>query len=75
MFKVFFCCKSKEFIEYDKIVGLGMSNFKTDMDLIRTIRRKRMHGFGVNFILPKSLRSNSARLAFSRPLREPIDLI
>ena len=52
-----------------------MSNFKIDMDLIRTIRRKRMHGFGLNFILPKSFRSNSARMAFSRPLREPTDLI
>ena len=29
-----------------------------------------MHGFGLHFILSKPLMNNSARLAFSRPLRE-----
>jgi hypothetical protein len=72
---VFFCCRSKEFKEYDKVVTLGMSNFKLDMDLIKTIRRNRMHGFGLNFILQKSFRSNAARLAFSRPLKENYEIV
>ena len=73
-FKVCFCCRSREFEEYNKVVDLGMSNFKLDMDLVKTIRRNRMHGFGLNFILQKSFRSNSARLAFSRPLKEPYEI-
>ena len=28
-----------------------------------------MHGFGLNLMLKKSLRRNSAHLAFSRPLK------
>lgn len=49
---------------------MAKDNFSSDMDLFRFIRRKRMHGFGLHFILSNSLRSNSARLAFSRPLRD-----
>ena len=50
-FKVCCCCRSREFTEYNKVVNLGNSNFKLDMDVVRTIRRFRMHGFGLNFIL------------------------
>jgi len=33
------------------------------------IRRKRMHGFGLHFIMDKRLRALSATLALSRPLK------
>jgi len=55
---------------YEDAVNLAKSNFSSDMDLFRFIRRKRMHGFGLHFVLSDSFRSNSARLAFSRPLRD-----
>jgi hypothetical protein len=32
------------------------------------MRRKRMHGFGLHFLLKKPDRANAARIAFSRPL-------
>ena len=45
------------------------SLFVRDLDFVRFVRRSRMHGFGLSFLLGRSERSNSARLAFSRPLR------
>ena len=47
---------------------MGEENLTADLDMIRFIRRKRMHGFGLHFMLGNSLRNLSARLAFSRPL-------
>jgi len=55
-------------------VELGAVNFLGDFDIIRFVRRKRMHGFGLNFLLNHIVRNNSARLAFSRPLLEKDDL-
>ena len=60
---------SKKYHLYSKIVDMGEDNLKADLDMVRFIRRKRMHGFGLHFILGNSLRNLSARLSFSRPLR------
>jgi hypothetical protein len=54
---------------YQKVLDLGMDNLTADMDIVQFIRRKRMHGFGLHFLLNKKFRSLSARLAFSRPLK------
>jgi len=48
----------------------GANNTTRDLDLLRVIRAKRMHGFGINFSIDNSLRDNAARLALSRPLRD-----
>jgi len=48
---------------------MGADSFRNDMDIIRTVRRIRMHGFGLNFLLGTSLREIAARLAITRPLR------
>jgi hypothetical protein len=58
---------------YRKAVKMGYSNFEADMDVIRLIRRKRMHGFGLHILLNKKFRSLTARLAFSRPLKDAND--
>jgi hypothetical protein len=39
-----------------------------DLDIIQLLRRKRMHGFGLHFMLGRHDRANAARMAFSRPL-------
>jgi len=45
---------------------VGMINLHDDMDLVRIVRRQRMHGFGLNFLLGKKARVSIARLAFSK---------
>ena len=40
------------------------------LDIVRFVRRVRMHGFALHLNLNTSLRNNSARLAFSRPLKD-----
>jgi hypothetical protein len=67
------CCRKKKFRAYRMISELGSQNLVADMDLIRFVRRQRMHGFGIHFGLNKPLRALSARLAFSRPIREDPD--
>ena len=63
------CFRNGLFKEYDKALNKAVGTFEADMDLFRFIRRKRMHGFGLHFLLGKSMRAASAILAFSRPLR------
>lgn len=64
------CCRKRSFAHYAEVVDLGTQNFTADMDLVRFLRRARMHGFGLHFLLDEKFRSLSARLAFSRPLME-----
>jgi hypothetical protein len=49
---------------------IGVNSLNADLDLVRTVRRQRMHGFGINFLLGKTSRISIARLAFSKPMRE-----
>ena len=49
------CCfcfgKGKRFHDYLKVMRNGMVHINTDMDIIRFIRRLRMHGNGLQFVL------------------------
>jgi hypothetical protein len=63
------CCKNKQYQAYDTAVELGKKNLEPHLDLVRFIRRIRMHGIGHHFVLGTSLRGLSARMAFSRPLQ------
>jgi hypothetical protein len=44
--------------------------FENETDLIKIIRSKRQHGFGLELILRRGLRTQAAKLAHSRPLRK-----
>ena len=48
---------------------MGTQNFEDELDIIRTIRRTRMHGFGLLYLLSPSKRHNAARLGFSKKLK------
>ena len=41
-----------------------------DLDLIRFIRSKRLHAFGMNLLLGKKDLKQIARMAFTRPIKE-----
>jgi len=59
---------------YEEIIDLGHENFFENLDIVRVIRRTRLHGIGLHFLLDKIMRNLSARLAFSVPLRSKEDL-
>jgi len=59
---------------YKEIIELGHSNFNMNLDIVRVIRRNRLHAIGLHFLLNKVDRNLSARLAFSMPLRMMEDL-
>jgi len=59
---------------YSEIIQLGHDNFIANLDIVRVIRRTRLHGIGLHFLLNKIMRNLSARLAFSVPLRTKEDL-
>ncbi len=50
-----------------------MNIVQNDMDIIRFLRRKRMQGLALNFLLKRNERYMSAHLAYSRPLRNEND--
>jgi hypothetical protein len=54
---------------YKEVVELGDANFQANLDIVRLIRRTRLHGIGLHFLMKKTLRNLAARLAFSVPLR------
>ena len=68
------CFRKKEFVEYEKVIDLGVENLTGDFDICRFVRKNRMHGFGLHFKLNQALRASAARLAFSRPLLNENDL-
>jgi hypothetical protein len=75
------CKHSKSHRAYDEALSLGKQNLFNELDVIRYIKRSRMHGIGLNFLLTSSLRTISGRLAFSKPLnpasivaQDPTDL-
>lgn len=47
-----------------------MDKVTQQLDVVRQIRRIRMHGIGLHYILKTSERAGAARMSFSRPLRE-----
>lgn len=71
-YKFCICCFNfrKRFSLYMKILDLGYENVEGDMDVIRFIRRLRMHGISMNFLQSTSHVYSSAWLAYKRPLRK-----
>jgi len=69
-----FCCFCKRRNQtvklYKDIVNLGHKNFMENLDIVRFIRRTRLHGIGLHYLLNKTMRNLTARLAFSVPLQE-----
>lgn len=67
------CCqqrsRNKSMRQYSEIIELGHQNFQMNLDIVRVIRRSRLHAIGLHFLLNKVDRNLSARLAFSTPLR------
>jgi len=64
------CCRDRRsFAKHKQLADYGADKIAKDLDLLRFIRSKRAHSFGLNFILKQSDRNNSAMLALSRPLR------
>lgn len=56
--------------EYKEAIRIGEKSFTQDLDVVRFVRRIRMHGYGLHFLLGPSDRGNAGTLAFSRPLKE-----
>jgi hypothetical protein len=54
--------------EFKEALEMGSKAFTQDLDVVRFVRRIRMHGFGLHFLLGPSDRANAATLAFSRPI-------
>lgn len=48
---------------------MGLKAFRQDLDVVRFVRRFRMHGFGLHFLMTLAQRNNAATLAFSKPLQ------
>jgi hypothetical protein len=68
-----FCCVKKKHAgwkAYNDLIKSSNVSVSRDLDLIRFLRAKRLHGFGLNSVLSKDQLSNSAVLAYTRPIRE-----
>jgi hypothetical protein len=48
----------------------GAKKIEKDLDLVRFIRAKRMHGFGLALTVDNQTKKNSALMAYTRPIRE-----
>jgi len=68
LFYYIFCCCNGVHKAYVKALDLGEENLLKEMDVVRYVKRSRMHGIGLNFLLNNKLRKISARIAFSKPL-------
>lgn len=65
------CCKAKtRFEAYSEMTEASYSSIKRDLDLVRFIRAKRMHSFGLFFAMTADSRINSSQLAYTRPIRQ-----
>jgi len=51
---------NRAFKEYLEVVELGQEGFKKDMGVARFVRRIRMHGYGLHFLMGPELRANAA---------------
>ena len=70
---LFSCCKPKYYRAtqaWQEMVEAGSGAVKRDLDLIRFVRAKRMHGFGLTQLLPNIQRNNVSDMAYTRPIRE-----
>ena len=56
----------KSYRLFSEISGESVSR---DLDLIRMIRAKRMHGFGLGLLMDETVLKNSSALAYTRPIR------
>ena len=61
--------ENKNFEKYRKNIMLGTKNTQKELDIVNFIRRQRSHTIGLHFLLNKSLRNLSARIAFSKSLK------
>jgi hypothetical protein len=50
------CCRKQKmrFAEYSKVVGRGYDDVVADLDIVRIVRRLRMHGVGLIYLLNKT---------------------
>jgi hypothetical protein len=64
------CCCDQQFKPWKQAVELGQENLDTEMDLVSFIRRKRMHGFALQFLTRHRDRVLSGILGYSKYLRE-----
>lgn len=68
-----FCKRRNQTVQlYKEVVYLGHKNFLENLDIVRFIRRTQLHSIGLHYLLNKTMRNLSARLAFSRPLSEAL---
>jgi hypothetical protein len=56
IYKCLFCCKNAVpgMKEYEKAIDIGSKSFTQDLDVVRFVRRFRMHGYGLHFLLGAS---------------------
>ena len=59
----------RHYFMHKNMANLGFTSIERDLDLVRFIRAKRMHGFGLSLNLSKTHMNNSALLAYTRPIR------
>lgn len=66
-----FCCcfiRNQTYKDYTELVKKGADNYSQGMDIVTFVRRKRMHGYGLLFLLNRRFRDLSAALAERKPL-------
>jgi hypothetical protein len=69
----YFCCsgkKRKAYRAFRDLTNTSTISVGRDLDLIRFIRAKRLHGFGLSLLMNSTILKNSAALAYTRPIKE-----
>ena len=65
--KYYVCCyfRWKRFRKWREAVELAEEKISKEMDLLKFIRRTRMHGYALTLLADKATRNTAAMLAFS----------
>ena len=66
---------NRKFRLYKELSEVGYQNFVSNLDIVRVIRRLRLHGTALHFLLGKTMRNMTGELAFSKPLMTKRDII
>jgi hypothetical protein len=64
------CCCSlqKKYKDYEKVLGTVEKDVNRTLDIITILRRFRMHGICLNYLMGKPVRDRAAIMAQKRPL-------